>query len=207
MLAKILISDSDSEKNSKIAELLILNGLKNPHPDLLSFSNDAKLGIAEARKIRDFFSIKPYSGKGRGVVLENASALTPDAQNALLKTIEELPASALLILCAKSDAGFLPTVLSRCEILRVKSQELRVKNEYQQDIERLLQSNTSERFEYIEKLKEREEFFKALVKYFHKNLPDNPEFVKELLIMEELANQNVNIRAILEYLMLRMHTK
>ena len=61
--------------------------------------------------------------------------------------------------------------------------------------------------QYIEKLKDREEFFQALVEYFHKKLPSNSEFVKELLQAEQWQNQNVNIRAILEYLMLVMPQK
>ena len=52
-----------------------------------------------------------------------------------------------------------------------------------------------------------DEFLKNLVSYFHRNLTSNTknkEFIKNLLTAEEWANQNVNIRAILEYLMLVM---
>ncbi|MBO5504283.1 MAG: hypothetical protein J5969_07390, partial [Lachnospiraceae bacterium] len=47
-------------------------------------------------------------------LLPDAEKLTAQAQNALLKTLEEPPDYAVLILAAKDDAGFLPTVLSRC---------------------------------------------------------------------------------------------
>ena len=68
----------------------------------------------------------------------------------------------------------------------------------------LLKSNVEQRFEYIEKLKERQEFLHAMVQYFHKKLPDYKDFAKELLQAEEWAEANVNIRGILEYLMLKM---
>ena len=212
MIARLLISHSKENLKKEVNELLKEAVLKNPHPDLLLFPADSKLGIAEARKIKEFFSLKPYSGKGRVVVLEDASNLTDEAQNALLKTLEELPKEALFILCANSDAYLLPTVISRCQIIRVANNELRIMNNYKEDIEKLLKSPVEQRFEYIEKLKDREEFLKFMVQFFRQKLitHERPglirlnQFLKELLTAEEWANQNVNIRAILEYLMLEM---
>ena len=71
-------------------------------------------------------------------------------------------------------------------------------------MEKLLTASIEERFEYIEKLKQREEFLYSMTKYFHKQLPLYNDFSKELLQAEEWAKANVNIRAILEYLMLIM---
>lgn len=208
MIARLLISPSPELIKQEITKALA--SLHINHPDVLYFSPEAKLGIAEARKIKVHFSLKPYSGKGRVVVLENASALTPEAQNALLKTLEELPKDALFLLGANSDANFLPTILSRCQITYLnKPSTSDVDNlEYlgiQKDIEKLLNSNLEERFTYIEKLKDRAGFLKALTVYFHQNISSNSAFLKELLKAEEWANQNVNMRAILEYLMLVMH--
>jgi len=209
VIAKILISSSLKARVEEISKILSLLKLKNPHPDLLYFSSDSKLGIEQARKIKEHFSLKPYSAKGRGVILENASELTIEAQNALLKTLEELPKNALFILCANSDSKLLPTVLSRCQIEHLSTTNLPSGDplpttNYLEDIEKLLDSTIEERFEYIEKLKDREEFLQSLIIFFHKKLPSNAEFTKELLQAEEWANQNVNLRAILEYLMLVM---
>ncbi len=212
MIARLLIGPREN-RIEKIKSFLEEAGLKNPHPDLLYFSSDSKLGIAEARKMKEHFSLKPYSGKGRAVILEDASRLTDEAQNALLKTLEELPETALFILGADSDSKLLPTVVSRCEITILprwnhdSTPEVEVK-----EIEKLLESSIAERFEYIEKLKDREEFFHALIAYFHKNLAShleggNVNFLKELLQAEDWQKQNVNIRAILEYLMLVMPQK
>ncbi len=206
MIARLLIGPLETIKKEIQENLALhLRGVNvNNHPDLLYFSSDSKLGIAESRKIKEFFSLKPYSGKGRAVVLEDATSLTPEAQNALLKTLEELPKHGLFILCANSDAPFLPTVLSRCQIITLQPPRLQAKSNFSADIEKLLESNLEQRFEYIEKLKDREEFFLSLLDYFHKKLPANSKFVKELLQAGEWQKQNVNIRAILEYLMLVM---
>ena len=202
MIARLLISSSLVQRIEEFDKLI---PSKN-HPDVLYFKSQSKLGIEQARKIKEHFSLKPYSAKGRTVVLEDGSQLTTEAQNALLKTLEELPKDALFILGANSDARFLPTVLSRCEIIQIPGMSSYPipGMGYKEDLEKLLGASIEERFEFIEKLKEREEFFHSLVEYFHKNLPANSEFVRELLQAEEWQKQNVNIRAILEYLMLVM---
>jgi hypothetical protein len=67
-----------------------------------------------ARKL----SRAPFSAPWKVAVIPDAEDLNPDAQNVLLKTLEEPPAGSLLILIAKSPGSLLPTVLSRCRILR-----------------------------------------------------------------------------------------
>ncbi len=214
MIARLLISSTHQNLLDEINKILNQAGLSNPHPDLLTFTFESKLGMPEARKIKEHFSLKPYSAKGRAVILEDATNLTPDAQNALLKTLEELPEEGIIILGASSDAKFLPTILSRCEIVILNSfQDLKeMPEQVRHDIEELLKSDIETRFEYIEKLKDRGEFLKFMVHYFHQQLPshltnNNTNFLKELLQAEQWAEANVNIRGILEYLMLVMPGK
>src|SRR3989344_3089063 len=117
MIARLLISNSKDYIKKEIETII---NLPRNHPDILYFESGSKLGIVDARKIKDHFSLKPYSAKGRTVVLEDATTLTVDAQNALLKTLEELPEEGIIILGADSDAKFLPTVLSRCQIIKLE---------------------------------------------------------------------------------------
>lgn len=203
MIARLIISNSIEERLEEIKRLLTETGLKNPHPDLLFFDADSKLGILEARKIKEHFSLKPYSAKGRVAIAEDASKLTPDAQNALLKTLEELPEEGMIILGADSESKFLPTVLSRIQVTRLQG-TVNSKKDYAEEIDRLLKADTAERFEFVEKLKDKHEFLVALLEYFRNQLPLHKDFVKELLQAEEWAKSNVNIRGILEYLMLVM---
>lgn len=209
MIARLLISENLEKIKEEISQTLSLHlpGVNLKHPDVLYFKQDEKLGIAEARKIKEHFSLKPYSAKGRGVVIEDATVLTTEAQHALLKTIEELPPDALLILGASSDANLLPTILSRCHIIRQQATGNREKTGYNEDLEKLLAFSIEQRFEYIEKLKNKEGFLLSLTYFFHKRLPANSHFLKELLQAEQWAKQNVNLRAILEYLMLVMPSK
>lgn len=206
MIARLLISSGVETRIEEIKNILashLTSGNTN-HPDLLYLKTGEKLGIAEARKIKDHFSLKPYSAKGRAVVLEDASVLTQEAQNALLKTLEELPNQALLILGASSEANFLPTILSRCQIIRLENTSSQAETKFTEDIIKLLSASIEERFGYVEKLKNKEEFLISLLSYFRRGLPNNKEFVTKLLQAEEWAKQNVNSRAILEYLMLEI---
>ncbi|MDD5147247.1 MAG: hypothetical protein PHV63_01685 [Candidatus Daviesbacteria bacterium] len=236
MIARLLICTSIDKLREELSKTLASHlknlpastrlrqaGLNVNHPDLLYIQAGEKLGIAEAKRIKEFFSLKPYSASGRAVVLEDASILTHEAQNALLKTIEELSREAILILGASSDNNLLPTILSRCEIIRLKPKSddtLVYHSKYSEDLEKLLNSSFEQRFEYIEKLKEREEFLHYMVYFFRQKMiepitlarpglarPEVTGFLKELLQAEEWAKQNVNIRAILEYLMLKLPRK
>lgn len=215
MIAKILISNSPEQIKEEIEKILKKEGLKNNHPDVLFFPADTKLGVGEAKEIREFFSIKPYQSKGRTIVMENASLLTIEAQNALLKTLEEPPEEAILLLGANNADDFLPTILSRCQIVVLPTNKL-INNKltgYSSDIEMLLNIGIERRFEYIEKLKDqkaKEEFLRALTAYFRNKMLQTShdrganEFVKDILEAEGWADANVNIRGILEYLMLVM---
>ncbi len=188
--------------------MLLENNLSRNHPDLLWFEAESKLGIEEARKIKDFLSLKPYQGSNRAVVLIAAENLTDAAQNALLKTLEEPPPGTILILGASSEDQFLPTILSRCQVINLKSSN-KSSEIFDKDIKDLLDATMEKRFQFIEKLDKRDEFLFALTLYFRNQMLEGKsrkpqEFLKDLIDAERWARQNVNIRAILEYLMLKM---
>ena len=125
MIARLLISPELSLRIEEINKIIALNfnTQKNlqKHPDLIYFTSDSKLGIEQTKIIKEHFSLKPFQEKGRIVAFEDASNLTIEAQNALLKTIEELPTEGMLLLGAPSEYKFIPTLLSRCQITRIQN--------------------------------------------------------------------------------------
>ena len=66
-----------------------------------------------------FLQFKPLKSPYRLVIVENADNMTPEAGNALLKTLEEAPGSAKIILIAGGEEMVLPTINSRCRKIRV----------------------------------------------------------------------------------------
>ena len=67
--------------------------------------------------------LKPYSSRYKIYIVPDAQFMNPQAQNALLKTLEEPPEYAIIMLLANGIGKFLPTVLSRCIILNFKPVE------------------------------------------------------------------------------------
>lgn len=67
--------------------------------------------------------IKPYSSKYKIYIVDHAEKMNIQAQNALLKTIEEPPAYGVIILLTSNADSFLPTILSRCILLNIKTVE------------------------------------------------------------------------------------
>lgn len=93
------------------------------HPDIIYISHEKpnSIGIEDIREqlISDV-SIKPYTGPYKIYIVDEAEKMTIQAQNALLKTIEEPPAYAVILLLANNNTGLLPTITSRCVTLNFK---------------------------------------------------------------------------------------
>ena len=88
------------------------------HPDVKRIRTLPDKNTISVKQIRDELvkdiSIRPYGGQYKIYLIEEAERLTVEAQNAMLKTLEEPPAYGLIIMMAESAAAFLPTILSRC---------------------------------------------------------------------------------------------
>ena len=93
--------------------------LSGTHPDVQTFvSQKASVGVDLVRELIDYLALKPYAGGLHVAILERAEKMTPQAQNALLKTLEAPPGDAVIFLIAENTSALLPTVLSRCQRVR-----------------------------------------------------------------------------------------
>ncbi|MDP2994499.1 MAG: DNA polymerase III subunit [Anaerolineales bacterium] len=78
------------------------------------------LKVEQIRAVRHSLVLKPYQGKYRVALFLRFQEANPNAANALLKTLEEAPAHVILLLTADTAEQLLPTIPSRCEILRLR---------------------------------------------------------------------------------------
>ena len=94
-------------------------------PDIkLIYPMKKTLGVDDIREqINDDASIKPYASPYKIYIIPASDNMTVQAQNALLKTIEEPPKYVVFILLAANVDQFLPTILSRCVMLNVRTVE------------------------------------------------------------------------------------
>jgi len=93
------------------------------HPDLLlikKLADKKDIIIDQVREVSKFLSLKPYMAAYKIVLIINFEDANPNAQNALLKTLEEAPDFAVLLLTANNAEQLLPTIISRCEIMRLR---------------------------------------------------------------------------------------
>ena len=92
------------------------------HPDVIYVRGEKKtLGVDEVREqIIETVDLKPYRYDRKIYIIEKADTMTAQAQNALLKTLEEPPAYAVFLLLAERAEAFLQTILSRVVTMRVR---------------------------------------------------------------------------------------
>lgn len=93
------------------------------HPDLAVIQAENEGGtlkVEHVREVKRTISLKPYQSKYRVALFLRFQEANPNASNALLKTLEEAPAHAILLLTADNPEALLPTIVSRCEVLRLR---------------------------------------------------------------------------------------
>lgn len=94
------------------------------HPDIIQVTHEKKdsIGVDEIRaQLVDDMAIKPYSSPYKVYLVDEAEKLTVQAQNALLKTLEEPPVYGIILLLTTNTEMLLPTIRSRCINLKVRS--------------------------------------------------------------------------------------
>ncbi|MHB8133809.1 MAG: DNA polymerase III subunit [Anaerolineaceae bacterium] len=95
--------------------------LQQPDLSIVQVEEDKhEIRIEQIREVQRSLSLSPYEAKYRIALLLNFHLANPNAQNALLKTLEEAPAKVILLLTADAAENLLPTITSRCEILRLR---------------------------------------------------------------------------------------
>jgi len=98
------------------------------HPDVgMVMAPRRVLRVEQMRQIESEGSFRPFEGKARFFLIEEAEKLNDNSANALLKILEEPPPTSHLILITSRPAMLLPTIRSRCQVIRfspLSSQEI-----------------------------------------------------------------------------------
>lgn len=98
---------------------IIAKELGTAPEDIIELDAASNRGIDDARNLREQMNARPFNSKYKVYILDEAHMLTKEASNALLKTFEEPPSYVKFILCTTNPEKLLPTIRSRCQILKL----------------------------------------------------------------------------------------
>lgn len=106
--------------------------MRGVHPDVAVVPVDADgslhedgrartmVTIEQVRRVSRDAALQPFEGDRKVFIFEDADRLTEEASNALLKTLEEPPERVAIVLLASGEGAVLPTIASRCQLLRLR---------------------------------------------------------------------------------------
>lgn len=124
-----VITSRNKHKREKYA-IRICNEAQIHQADITFFNKDSfikkdkkkqvlSIGIEDIKEIQKTLFLKPIQSEKKACIIQEAQLLTIEAQNSMLKILEEPPANTLIILTTDSKELLLPTILSRCQLIDI----------------------------------------------------------------------------------------
>ena len=177
----------------------------NNNPDFLIISPDGNnIKIEQIRDMQKKIQEKPIISEKKVYIIDNADLMTTEAQNCLLKTLEEPPEFAVIILIGSNSNSFLPTIKSRCTIMnfnKITDKEMieYLQKEYNvKDIDKNMLHMYQGSIVRAIKLKERQEEYKNIENIINNiNRYDLVDFINNA---EILYKSKEEINDILDYI-------
>ncbi len=206
MIPKLLVNNN-IEEIQKYIDLLIKQFLVSPFDITSLGQNNYSIKIDLVRELKQKLNLKPWSGTKKVTIIYNAHHLTNEAQNAMLKILEEPLEDTIIILACPNENLLLPTIISRCEIVRIESKDMvRSKTggeDGQMDIGEKFKlaeelSKKIDKDETLEATRKRvEEWFATTIAETQPS-PATAKNLKILLSAQKQIRQNLNMRLVLE---------
>ncbi|MBU1130193.1 hypothetical protein KKE45_02625 [Patescibacteria group bacterium] len=182
--ANILTSNGQTNRKLKKLALSINNSLNINNPDLLIIDQKTGWGIEQIRIIKKFVQQKPIRYNNKLIIIKKAENLKKEAQNALLKTLEEPPANTHIILATNNSSFLLPTIHSRCHHINLDRNKIQATFTSASKIS--VSSSLKENLSYSEKLSKNKE---AVLPLLEKQL----QIYQQLLLTEQPNILTANI--------------
>jgi DNA polymerase III delta prime subunit len=202
-------------KNSNLPVILIgtdnLDGLKNSlkvdEGDYLAVKEEV-IKIENTREIIRFLSLKPFNSQIKLVIISLADKMTIVAANNLLKTLEEPPAYARIILTTYNEKLILPTIMSRVRKIKIPIEENLIQPENYLPPDDLAKMSVAKKFSWVSEVIESSDLELILTfwqQYFRKKmmLGENvTRVLKEISRAKDLLLTNISVKLLLENLVL-----
>ena len=171
----------------------------NANPDYAEILPDGKtLKIEQVRNLQARIVEKPITSRRKVYVIDDADLMSEESQNCLLKTLEEPPEYAVIILIVSNESRILPTIKSRCVIIKFQpltSKEIKqVKPELSDDLIQLLEGS----LQNAENIEQKKEQYVQLLNLV--NVLENKQLVEVFNSADLLYKGKDDIITLLEYL-------
>ena len=180
--------------------------------DISIIESEKAVGIAQVRDFQKKIYLKPYKSEKKAVVLNAQNGLTTEAQNALLKVLEEPPVNTIIIILAGSIESILPTIISRCKIFSLDGKNKTDFELYKKIILSVNEKGTGERLKLAETYSKDKEtalqFLEGMILASESLLRENPQLLEAAKLLQKtysvVKNTNANLRLTMEHLLLNL---
>jgi hypothetical protein len=211
----LVITPNRDLANSYVSGLLKESRVDPLDINLQTYEKD--MGIEDVRNIQKTILLKPFRGKTKAVVLDPRKGITLEAQNALLKILEEPPNNTIMVIISTNKEIVLPTIISRCKVVILQEKEVKLAetdhSRFQNDLETLINGVLGDKLklaEHITKDKADSSIWLGKMAVFLKNILEKKgndfkylNFLKELQkTYKTVKSTNVSQRTALENLFL-----
>ena len=111
--------------------------------DISILTFEKSIGIEDIRNFQKKLVLKPLRSKAKAVILDGSKDVTIEAQNALLKTLEEPPSNTIIYIIISNKDLVLPTILSRCQVIELRDKEYKLSKDEEAQYLNILTSLSS----------------------------------------------------------------
>lgn len=154
MRSYIIASKNEEKSLAKAQEICKTNKIDNFDITIETF--DKAIGIEDIRKLQRNLFLKPLRGENKALIINAFPGITIESQNALLKVLEEPPLSTFMFLLIENINILLPTIISRCKVIKLEDEKKGINIKEAQEIAERISSD-----DIGEKLKLAQDFGKS----------------------------------------------
>jgi len=212
--------DSQKEQLKILLKRIFGKDLKeSPDIHVLNLEKEDSIGIEDVKELQKTMRYKPFQEEKQVGIILQAEKLTTQAQNALLKTLEETTDTSIYILCVDNERNLLPTIKSRGIVIYSPTQIEEIKVE--EDLDSFLDLDPLEQFNTIEAYSKDKDsslnFINTLEEIFRKRFEldikngnidssqKNLSFLKTVQQSREKISANCNRRLTLEAMIVELN--
>lgn len=132
-MQSLIVTGKDIDRLREKANEIILEN-KVSKFDIETLSSEKQIGISEIRNLQKKIFLTTVKSEKKAVVLEAFFGITIEAQNSFLKILEEPPLSTIIIILATSLDSFLPTIVSRCNLISLEKTKKLTSEEVEENV-------------------------------------------------------------------------